>query len=43
VIGQELAKSIADAFLKETFDENGRSAANVKAINAIDSKYHLNM
>ncbi|WCN12944.1 RpiB/LacA/LacB family sugar-phosphate isomerase [Marinomonas mediterranea] len=40
VIGQELAKSIADAFLQEAFDENGRSANNVKAINAVDSKYH---
>lgn len=41
VIGQELAKSIADAFLKEVFDENGRSAANVQAINAVDAKYHV--
>lgn len=40
VIGQELAKSVADAFLKEQFDANGRSAANVKAIDAIDTKYH---
>ena len=40
VIGQELAKSVADAFLKETFDVNGRSADNVKAIDAIDTKYH---
>lgn len=41
VIGQELAKSVADAFLTEAFDENGRSADNVKAINAVDEKYHL--
>lgn len=41
VIGQELAKSIADAFLKEVFDENGRSAGNVNAINAVDAKYHV--
>lgn len=40
VVGPELAKSIADAFLKETFDVNGRSASNVEAINAVDSKYH---
>jgi|TARA_R110001583_G_scaffold45152_3_gene142622 ribose 5-phosphate isomerase B len=40
VIGQELAKSIADAFLAQVFDENGRSADNVKAINSIDEKYH---
>lgn len=41
VIGQELAKSVADAFLKEVFDENGRSAGNVQAINAVDEKYHV--
>ena len=39
VIGPELAKSIADAFLKETFDQKGRSAGNVDAINSIDAKY----
>lgn len=39
VIGTELAKAIADAYLKETFDENGRSAGNVKAIDAVDAKY----
>ena len=39
VIGTELAKAIADAFLKETFDEKGRSAGNVDAINAVDAKY----
>ncbi len=39
VIGTELAKAIADAFLKETFDANGRSAGNVDAINAVDAKY----
>lgn len=39
VIGPELAKAIADAFLKETFDESGRSATNVAAINALDAKY----
>lgn len=41
VIGPELAKSIADAFLAQTFDENGRSAGNVKAINDVDAKYKL--
>jgi D-erythrulose 4-phosphate isomerase len=40
VIGTEVAKTIADAFLAQTFDENGRSAGNVAAINEIDSKYH---
>ena len=39
VIGPELAKSIADAFLAQTFDENGRSAGNVKAIDEVDAKY----
>ena len=39
VIGPELAKSIADAFLAQTFDEKGRSAGNVKAIEALDAKY----
>ncbi|MBJ7553645.1 RpiB/LacA/LacB family sugar-phosphate isomerase [Marinomonas spartinae] len=41
VIGQELAKSIADAFLKEVFDENGRSAGNVRAINSVDETYRV--
>ena len=39
VIGPELAKVIVAAFLSNSFDEQGRSAANVKAINALDSKY----
>jgi ribose 5-phosphate isomerase B len=39
VIGPELAKAIADAYLAQTFDENGRSAGNVKAINDVDAKY----
>ncbi|MDB5660180.1 MAG: ribose-5-phosphate isomerase [Cypionkella sp.] len=39
VIGSELAKAIADAFLAQNFDENGRSATNVDAINALDKKY----
>lgn len=40
VVGSELAKSIADAFLACEFDPNGRSAGNVDAINALDAKYH---
>src|SRR3954452_20871029 len=39
VIGPELAKSIADAFLAQSFDGNGRSAGNVQAIDAVDAKY----
>ncbi|RWB71524.1 MAG: ribose 5-phosphate isomerase B [Mesorhizobium sp.] len=41
VIGPELAKSIADAFLKETFDPRGRSAGNVAAIDQVDAKYNV--
>ncbi len=40
VIGVELAKDIAGAFLRETFDEKGRSADNVRAINEVDAKYN---
>jgi D-erythrulose 4-phosphate isomerase len=40
VIGAELAKSIADAYLAVTFDPNGKSADNVAAIDALDVKYH---
>ena len=42
VIGSELAKAIADAFLAEAmnFDARGRSAGNVAAIDAVDAKYH---
>lgn len=40
VIGPELAKAVADAFLEEAFDEAGRSASNVSAINDLDAKYH---
>jgi ribose 5-phosphate isomerase B len=39
VIGPELAKAIAEAFLAETFDTAGRSAGNVAAIDALDTKY----
>ena len=40
VIGSELAKTVAEAYLKETFDANGRSAGNVDAINEVDAKYN---
>lgn len=40
VIGVELAKAIADAFLAHEFDAGGRSAGNVAAINAVDAKYN---
>lgn len=39
VIGPELAKAIADAYLAQTFDPAGRSAGNVAAIDAVDAKY----
>lgn len=40
VIGAELAKSIADAFLRSEFDPQGKSAGNVAAIGELDAKYH---
>lgn len=40
VVGPELAKSIAEAFLAQTFDPEGRSAGNVQAINDVDAKYN---
>ena len=40
VVGSELAKSIAEAYLACEFDPNGRSSDNVKAIDALDAKYH---
>lgn len=39
VIGAELAKDIADAFLSQQFDPQGRSAGNVRAIDEVDAKY----
>lgn len=41
VIGPELAKAVADAWLRETqnFDKAGKSAGNVTAMNEIDAKY----
>ena len=43
VIGPELAKAIADAWLAQTenFDRNGKSAGNVAAIDAVGAKYAL--
>jgi len=40
VIGAELAKAIADAYLAQAFDPAGRSVSNVEAINKVDAKYH---
>ena len=42
VIGPELAKAIAEAWLAETenFDATGKSAGNVQAIDAVDAKYN---
>lgn len=40
VVGAELAKTIADAFLTSAFDPNGASAGNVNAITAVDNKYN---
>lgn len=40
VIGTELAKTVADAWLSASFDENGRSAENVAAINSVDESYN---
>lgn len=38
VIGPELAKAIADAWLASAFDPNGASAENVEAINKLDRR-----
>lgn len=42
VIGPELAKAIAEAWLAQTlnYDPAGRSAGNVCAIDAVDAKYN---
>ena len=40
VIGPELAKDIAAAFLSASFDPEGRSAGNVNAINEVDARYN---
>lgn len=39
VVGVELAKAIASAFLSSEFDPQGASAGNVDAINSVDKKY----
>ncbi|GJM36833.1 MAG: ribose-5-phosphate isomerase [Acidimicrobiales bacterium] len=39
VVGPELAKAIADSFLSQTFDAQGRSAPNVDAMTKVESKY----
>lgn len=41
VIGVELAKAIADAWLAQSFDPEGKSAGNVAAIEGVDGKYHV--
>ena len=41
VVGGELAKEIAEAFLSSSFDPQGSSADNVEAINALDAKYKV--
>ncbi|OCX61724.1 ribose-5-phosphate isomerase [Thioclava sp. SK-1] len=41
VIGAELAKDIAETYLRASFDPAGRSAGNVDAINGVDAKYHV--
>ncbi|HKI13696.1 MAG TPA: RpiB/LacA/LacB family sugar-phosphate isomerase [Roseiarcus sp.] len=38
VIGPELAKAIVDTFLRSDFDPTGPSAANVAALNEVDSR-----
>ena len=38
VVGPELAKAIVDTFLRSIFDPAGTSAANVAALNALDSR-----
>lgn len=40
VIGAEVAKTIAEVFLANAFDVNGRSKDNVAAIDSVDRKYH---
>jgi len=39
VVGGELAKTIAEAFLTSTFDPDGPSAGNVNAIDEVGEKY----
>lgn len=39
VVGPELGKAIADAFLAARFDPASHSSANIAAVNALDDKY----
>lgn len=39
VVGPELAKAIAEAYLTQVFDPEGRSAGNVAAIDRLDGHY----
>ncbi len=39
VVGPELGKAIADAFLAARFDPASHSAANIAAVNALDERY----
>ncbi|MBI2718394.1 MAG: RpiB/LacA/LacB family sugar-phosphate isomerase [Rhizobiales bacterium] len=39
VIGPELAKAIVDTYIASEFDPQGPSAANVEALERLDSKY----
>lgn len=39
-IAGELAKTIVDAYLEKSFDPEGPSANNVKAIDEVDAKYN---
>ena len=39
VVGTELAKNIADTWLASAFDPEGPSAANIRAVSALDAKY----
>lgn len=41
-IAGELAKTIVDAFLENSFDPQGRSAENVRALDQVDAKYNAN-
>ena len=39
MIGPELAKAVADAFPRETFDPPAARLANVEAMNQVDARY----
>lgn len=39
-IASELAKTIVDAYLANSFDPDGRSAGNVRAIDEVDASYN---